>query len=67
VSVLFVQKKDGSHQMYVDYRSLNDVTVKNKYLLPHIEDLFDQMRGEREMCPWAISKYFGDLVSITSA
>jgi hypothetical protein len=31
--------------MCVDYRSLNDVTVKNKYPLPHIEDLFDQMRG----------------------
>jgi hypothetical protein len=46
-SVLFVQKKDGSQRMCVDYRSLNDVTVKNKYLLPHIEDLFDQMRGAR--------------------
>jgi hypothetical protein len=33
--------------MCVDYRSLNDVTVKNKYLLPPIEDLFDQMRGAR--------------------
>jgi hypothetical protein len=39
--VLFVQKKDGSQRMCVDYRSLNDVTVKNKYLLPRIEDLFD--------------------------
>jgi hypothetical protein len=33
--------------MCVDYRSLNDVTIKNKYPLPHIEDLFDQMRGAR--------------------
>jgi hypothetical protein len=33
--------------VYVDYRSLNDVTVKNKYPLPLIEDLFDQMRGAR--------------------
>jgi hypothetical protein len=33
--------------MCVDYRSLNDVTIKNKYLLPHIEDLFNQMRGVR--------------------
>jgi hypothetical protein len=33
--------------MCVDYRSLNDVTVKNKYLLHRIEDLFDQMRGAR--------------------
>jgi hypothetical protein len=46
-TVLFVQKKDGSHQMCVDYRSLNDVTVKNKHPLPHIEDLFDQMRDAR--------------------
>jgi hypothetical protein len=45
--VLFVQKKDGSQQMCVDYRSLNDVTVKNKYPLPRIEDCFDQMRGAR--------------------
>jgi hypothetical protein len=45
--VLFVQKKDGSQRMCVDYRSLNDVTVKNKYLLPRIEDLFDKMRGAR--------------------
>jgi hypothetical protein len=45
--ILFVQKKDGSQRMCVDYRSLNDVTVKNKYLLPHIEDLFDHMRGAR--------------------
>jgi hypothetical protein len=45
--VLFVQKKDGSQRMCVDYRSLNDVTVKNKYLLPRIEDLFEQMRGSR--------------------
>jgi hypothetical protein len=36
--ILFVQKKDGSQRMCVDYRSLNDVTVKNKYPLPRIED-----------------------------
>src|SRR6187455_3608794 len=45
--VLFVQKKYGSQRMCVDYRSLNDVTVKNKYLLPRIEDLFNRMRGAR--------------------
>jgi hypothetical protein len=45
--VLFVQKKDGSQRMCVDYRSLNDVTVKNKYPLPRIEELFDQIRGTR--------------------
>jgi hypothetical protein len=45
--VLFVQKKDGSQRMCVDYRSLNDVTIKNKYSLPRIDDLFDQMRGAK--------------------
>jgi hypothetical protein len=45
--VLFVEKKDGSQGMCVDYRSLNDVTVENKYPLPHIEDLFNRMRGAR--------------------
>jgi hypothetical protein len=43
--VLFVEKKDGTQQMCVDYRSLNEVTIKNKYPLPRIEDLFDQMKG----------------------
>jgi hypothetical protein len=45
--ILFVQKKDGLQGMCVDYRSLNGVTMKNKYPLPRIEDLFDQMRGAR--------------------
>jgi hypothetical protein len=45
--VLFVQKKEGSQGMCVDYRTLNDVTVKDKCPLPHIEDLFNQMRGAR--------------------
>jgi hypothetical protein len=45
--VLFIQKKDGSQGMCVDYRTLNDVAVKNKYPLPRIEDLFDQMRDAR--------------------
>jgi hypothetical protein len=39
--VLFVEKKDGTQQMCVDYRPLNEVTIKNKYPLPRIEDLFD--------------------------
>jgi hypothetical protein len=45
--VLFVQKKEGSQGMCVDYRTLNDVTVKDKCPLPRIEDLFNQMRGAR--------------------
>jgi hypothetical protein len=44
-SVLFVEKKDETQQMCVDYRSLNEVTIKNKYPFPRIEDLFDQMKG----------------------
>jgi hypothetical protein len=43
--VIFVGKKDGTQRMCVDYRSLNDVTIKKNYPLPRIEDLFDQMRG----------------------
>jgi hypothetical protein len=43
--VLFVEKKDRTQWMCVDYRSLNEVTIKNKYPLPRIEDLFDQMKG----------------------
>jgi hypothetical protein len=45
--VPFVSKKDGSRRMCVDYRSLNEVTIKNKYPLPWLEDLFDQMRGAK--------------------
>jgi hypothetical protein len=45
--VLFVNKKDCSRRMCVNYRSLNEVTIKNKYLLPRIKDLFDQMRGAK--------------------
>ncbi|CAA0835697.1 Uncharacterized mitochondrial protein AtMg00860, partial [Striga hermonthica] len=43
--VLFVKKKDGTLRMCIDYRELNRLTVKNKYPLPRIEDLFDQLRG----------------------
>ncbi|KAA3466153.1 Retrotransposon protein [Gossypium australe] len=43
--VLFVKKKDGSMRMCVDYRELNKVTIKNKYPLPRIDDLFDQLKG----------------------
>jgi hypothetical protein len=43
--MLFMEKKDGTQRMCVDYRSLNEVTIKNKYPLPRIKDLFDQMKG----------------------
>ncbi|MCF8701904.1 hypothetical protein L3054_11000 [Corynebacterium sp. MC-10] len=45
--VLFVKKKDGSLRMCIDYRQLNKVTIKNKYPLPRIDDLFDQLQGAR--------------------
>jgi hypothetical protein len=43
--MLFMEKKDRTQRMSVDYQSLNEVTIKNKYPLPRIEDLFDQMKG----------------------
>ena len=45
--VLLVEKKDGSLRMVVDYRGLNEVTIKNKYPLPMINDLFDRLQGAK--------------------
>ena len=44
---MFVKKKDGSLRMCIDYKMLNSVTVKNKYPLPRIDDLFDQLQSTR--------------------
>ncbi|GJY26877.1 putative reverse transcriptase domain-containing protein [Tanacetum coccineum] len=43
--ILFVKNKDGSFRMCIDYRELNKLTVKNRYPLPRIDDLFDQLQG----------------------
>jgi hypothetical protein len=43
--IIFVLKKDGTQRTWVDYRCLNEVTIKNKYPLPRIDDLFDQLKG----------------------
>ncbi|GKC81324.1 putative reverse transcriptase domain-containing protein, partial [Tanacetum coccineum] len=45
--VLFVKKKDGSFRMCINYRELNKLTVKNRYPLLRIDDLFDQLQGSR--------------------
>ncbi|MCO5575130.1 hypothetical protein L7F22_028927 [Adiantum nelumboides] len=42
---LLVQKKDGTHRMCVDYRALNRITIKNRFLVPRVEDLFDKLQG----------------------
>ena len=43
--VLFVKNKDGSMRMCINYQRLNQVTIKNKYQLPRIDELFDQLQG----------------------
>ena len=43
--MLFVKKKDGTFRIYIDYQELNKLTIKNKYPLPRIDDLFDQLKG----------------------
>ena len=43
--VLFVKNKDGTLRLCVDYKQLNKMTVKNKYPLPMIDDLFDELKG----------------------
>ncbi|GKF02899.1 putative reverse transcriptase domain-containing protein [Tanacetum coccineum] len=43
--ILFVKKKDGSFRMCIDYQELNKLMVKNRYSLPRIDDLFDQLQG----------------------
>ena len=40
-----MKKKDGTLRLCIDYRELNKVTIKNKYMLPRIDDLFDQLAG----------------------
>jgi hypothetical protein len=59
--VIFVPKKDGTQRLCVDYRALNGVIIKNKYLLPRINDLFDQLCG---VCVCSLRSVFGqDIIS----
>jgi hypothetical protein len=43
--VISVPKKEGTQRLCMDYHALNEVTIKNKYMLPRIDDLFNQLRG----------------------
>jgi RNase H-like domain found in reverse transcriptase/Reverse transcriptase (RNA-dependent DNA polymerase)/Integrase zinc binding domain/Retroviral aspartyl protease/Integrase core domain/Chromo (CHRromatin Organisation MOdifier) domain len=43
--ILFVKKKDGTMRMCIDYRALNEITIKNKYALPRVDELFDRLQG----------------------
>ena len=43
--MIFVKNKEGTLRLFVDYRKLHKMTVKNKYPLPRIYDLFDQLKG----------------------
>ena len=45
-----MKKKDGTLRLCIDYRQLNKITIKNKYPLPRIDDLFDQLRGASVFC-----------------
>ncbi|GKA34217.1 putative reverse transcriptase domain-containing protein [Tanacetum coccineum] len=47
VPILFVKKKDGFFRMCIDYRELNKLTIKNRYPLPRVDDLFEQLQGSR--------------------
>ena len=44
--IIFIKKKDGTLRLCIDYRQLNKITIKIRYPLPHIDDLFDQLRKE---------------------
>ncbi|GJZ59934.1 putative reverse transcriptase domain-containing protein [Tanacetum coccineum] len=59
--VLFVKKKDGSFIMCIDYRELNKLTVKNRYPLPRIDDLFDQLQGSSTYSKIDLMGNFGKL------
>ena len=47
VPILFVKKKDGTMRMCVDYRALNEITIKNSYPLPRVDELFDRLQGAK--------------------
>nr|GEW16265.1 putative reverse transcriptase domain-containing protein [Tanacetum cinerariifolium] len=62
--VLFVKKKDGTFMMCIDYRELNKLTVKNRYPLSRIDDLFDQLQGSRFFSKIDLRPYLGKFVIV---
>ncbi|GJU71051.1 reverse transcriptase domain-containing protein [Tanacetum coccineum] len=61
--VLFVKKKDGSLRMCIYYRELNKLTIKNRYPLPRIDDLFNQLQGSRYFSKIDLQSVFMDLMN----
>ncbi|GJU95102.1 putative reverse transcriptase domain-containing protein [Tanacetum coccineum] len=62
--VLFVKKKDGSFRMCINYRELNKLTVKNRYPLPRIDDLFDQLQGSQFFSKTDLRPYLDKFVIV---
>jgi hypothetical protein len=54
--LIFVPKKDGTQRMRVDYRALNEVVIKNMYLLPRINDMFDHLKIRESRLSAKLSK-----------
>ncbi|GJW45215.1 putative reverse transcriptase domain-containing protein [Tanacetum coccineum] len=60
--VLFVKKKDGSFRMCIDYKELKKLTVKNRYPLPRIDDLFDQLQGSQPYLDKFVIMFIDDIL-----
>ena len=59
--MLFIKKKDGFLRMYIYYRQLNKVTIKNKYSIPRIDELFEQLQGASHFSKIDLSSGYNQL------